>query len=296
MSMSGAAADPSASMGNTLADKIDRMEKMPILEQRQFDEGLVNYMVKNQYTWQKVKFIRKTYCILGVWLLTSFLISIPFIHEEEPTVNWMAGHSWMLWLCAVVLFVQISFYLTVVAFLSTGQHMMLLIYLKLVGGIGGFVWALLYVLCFTVMIDTALAAYGLATISSVFLYTLFAVLGLVVYTFALTNPDFKQMYSYMVPVGTAVFTKIVQAIFCGAATNSLEHGVALLLSVLLGWIIVYDTQLIFGSKTENGRKYPYQATMYGMAAYEMYFDLFVHFYLGALNLFPGQNNDPLSVQ
>jgi len=64
---------------------------------------------------------------------------------------------------------------------------------------------------------------------------------------------------------------------------------------MFGWIVVYDTQLIFGAKVERGRKYPYQTRMYAMAAYEMYFDLFMHFYLGALNLFPA-GEDALSVQ
>jgi len=279
--------DPSSSMGNTLDDKLNRMEKMPIMEQRQFDEGLTNYMVRNQYTWQKIAFIRKTYGILLVWLVISFLISIPFMMNQEGTVNWFGERSWMLWLAAVVLFLQIGFYLTVVAFLATGQSLLLLVYVKIMTAFPtNYVWSLLYVVSFTLVLNSALAAFGFAMISCVFLYTAIAVLGLVLYTYVVKNADFQQLYGYLVPVVTAVSLSFCIHAFGDTQSNAIEHTIGLGLSILFGWIVVYETQLIFGAKSERGRKYPYQAQMYGMAAYEMYFDLFVHFYLGALNLFP----------
>jgi len=196
--------DPSSSMGNTLADKMDRMEAMPLMEQRKFDEGLVNYMVKNQYTWQKVQFIRKTYGMLIVCLFCSYMISIPFMRDPQGTINWFAEHSWILVLAAVTLFLQISFYLTVVAFLATGQNLLLLVYIKLMSAFpANYVWTLLYVVSSTLVVNAALAAFGFAMISCVFLYTMIAVLGLLLYTYAVKNADFKQMYGYIVPVATA---------------------------------------------------------------------------------------------
>lgn len=290
--------DPSASMGNTLADKMDRMEKMPLVEQRKFDEGLANYMVRNQFTWKKVEFIRKTYGILAVWLVISFLISLPFMRDQLGTVTWLSAHSWILWLAAVVLFLQISFYLVVLGFLATGQHMLLLVYLKmLIAFPVNYVWTLLYVVSFTLIVDSALASFNFANIGYAFLYTALAVLGLYFYTYAVRNPDFKQLYGYLVPVATAVLVWIALHVWADVNEHRLEHFIAILLSILFGWVVVFDTQLIFGAKTERGRKYPYQVTMYAMAAYEMYFDLFIHFYLGALNLFPaGEVDDPLTAE
>jgi len=281
--------DPSSSMamGSTLDDKLNRMEKMPIMEQRQFDEGLTNYMVRNQYTWQKIGFIRKTYGILLVWLVISFLISIPFMMHQEGTVNWFGENSWMLWLAAVVLFLQVGFYLTVVAFLASGQSLLLVVYLKIMTAWpSSYVWSLLYVVSFTLVLNAALAAFGFAMISCAFLYTAIAVLGLVLYTYAVKNADFQQLYGYLVPVVTAVSLSFCVHAFGDTQNNAVQHTIGLGLSILFGWIVVYETQLIFGTKNERGRKYPYQVHMHAMAAYEMYFDLFVHFYLGALNLFP----------
>merc|ERR1719326_1891176 len=109
------------------------------------------------------------------------------------------------------------------------------------------------------------------------------------------TPDFKQLYGYLVPVATGVFIWFCLRAFGGGC--SLENFVSILLSIMLGWIVVFDTQLIFGTKPERGRTYPYQVRMYAMAAYEMYFDLFINFYLGALNLFPaGEQDDPLTAE
>jgi len=287
--------DPTGSMGNTTADKMDRLERMPLMQQREFDEGLVNYMVRNQYVWKKVAFIRNTYGILAFWLLVSFLISLPFINNPQGTMSWMEDHSWILILSCVVLFLQIGFYLTVLGFLFTGQNMLLLVYLKMMAIFPvNYVWASLYVASFTLVLDSALAAFNFAGICFVFLYTAVAVLGLIFYTYLMKNADFKQLYGYLVPVCTAFLIALVLHLVADADGNKLGHSVALLLSIMLGWIVVYETQLIFGTKIERGRKYPYQTTMHGMAAYEMYFDLFVNFYLGALNLFPaGEADDPL---
>lgn len=290
--------DFTGSMGNTLDDKLDRLEKMPLVQQRQFDEGLVNYMVRNQYTWQKVAFIRKTYSLLIVWLFISYLISIPFMRNPEGVVNWFGTHSFILYFAALVLFVQMAFYLTVVAFLAKGQNLMLLLYIKLMVAFpANYVWTLAYVVCFSLIVNSALAAFGFAMISCVFLYTTLAVLGLLAYTYAVKNADFKTLYAYWVPVITATLVALCLQLSGDAKSNFLEHFIGLLLSIALGWIVVYDTQLTFGAKVERGRKYPYQDRMHAMAAFEMYFDLFVHFYLGALNLFPaGQMDDPLTVQ
>jgi FtsH-binding integral membrane protein len=287
-------ADPNGSMGRPQADKLYGMEKLPLMQPREFDEGLVNYMVRNQFTWKKVEFIRHTYSILLLWLVISFLISMPFIHNQRGTIDWLSNHSWIFWLAAITLFLQISFYLVVLGFLATGQNLLLVVYLKMMNAFpANFVWTLLYVVSFTLIINSALAAFDCAVMCYTFFYTAIAVLGLYAYTYAVKNPDFKQLYGYMVPVTTAVVILFALRIFADGS-NHLQHFVAVLVSIVMGWIVVFDTQLIFGAKVERGRKYPYQVGMYAMAAYEMYFDLFIHFYLGALNVFPaGEMEDPL---
>lgn len=276
------------------ADQRHSMEKLPLTQPREFDEGLVNYMVRNQYTWKKVEFIRRTYGILLLWLLVSFLISLPFIRNQKGTIDWLSDHSWIFWLAAITLVLQISFYLAVVGFLATGQNLLLVVYLKMMNAFpANFVWTLLYVVSFTLIINSALAAFDCAVMCYTFLYSAIAVLGLYAYTRAVKNPDFKQLYGYMVPITTAVIILFALRIFADG-NDHWQHVVAVLLSIVMGWIVVFDTQLIFGAKVERGRKYPYQVGMHAMAAYEMYFDMFIHFYLGALNVFPvGEMEDPL---
>lgn len=261
------------------------------------DKGLINYMVRNQPLFKKVEFIRKTYGILAMWLLLSFVISTPFMRDQQGTVDWLSHHNWILWLAVVVLCLQMAFYLTICAFLYTGQNMLFRVYRNMLKKFPvNYLWTLLYVASFTLVVDSALSAFGWALVAYAFLYTAIAVLGVLLYTYAIRNPDFKQLYAYLVPIGTAVIIWISLVAFADVHTERLEHGVAMFLSIMFGWIVVFDTQLIFGTKIERGRKYPYIVSMYAMAAYEMYFDLFIHFYLGALNLFPGGETDDPEVK
>jgi len=278
----------------TTADKLEHMEHEPLMQQRQFDEGLLNYMVRNQPLVKKVQFIRKTYGLLLLWLFISILISRPFQRDPQATMMWVSEHSWIMWVACIFLVLQIAFYLTVAAFLLTGQNLLLLVYLKLLRAFPlNFLWTLVYVACFSYVVNAALASFGLSMLTCVFLYTAIAVLGIWFYTYVARQADFKQLYGYLVPVFTAVLIWLFLLIFCDAYDHRFEHTAAILISIMLGWIVVFDTQLIFGTKAERGRKYPYQTSMCTMAAYEMYFDLFVHFYLGSLNLFPaGESDDP----
>lgn len=289
--------DPSGSMHNTTADKLDRLEQMqekaPLMA-KAFEEGLTNYMVKNQYHDQKLLFIRKTYGLLMMWLVFSMLLSIPFLRNQQGTVDWLMSHSWILWLSGTLLFLQTGFYLLVCAFLYTGQHMLLLVYIKMMIRFPfNYIWTLLYVSTFTVILNTALASFGWAPTCWVYIYTALAVLSVFLYTYAVRHADFKHLYAYLVPLFNAIIITMVLALAADVYNDSAAHALAVLVSIVFGWIVIYDTQLIYGSRQERGRKYPYTVEMIQMAAYEMYFDIFVHFYLGALNLFPAVH-DPLS--
>lgn len=281
-------------MNSTQANELDPIASS-LVKQKQIDDMLVNYMVRNQPLFKKVAFIRKTYGLLAFWLLVSFAISIPFFRNQSGTITWLSAHSWILWLAVVVLCLQIGFYLFILACLWSGHSLIYVVYLKILrGNVPTFLWTLLYVGSFTLVLDAALAAYGFAMITYTFLYTAIAVLGVLLYTYTARVADFKQLYGYIVPVSTAVLIWFVLHCFADVYDHRLEHFISIVLSIMLGWIVVFDTQLIFGTKTERGRKYPYRPTMSSMAAYEMYFDLFVHFYLGALGLFPiGEADDPL---
>lgn len=276
-------------MSHSVAEEIAAMERLTQAEQMKFNQGLGNLMIKNESVWQKVDFIRRCYGLLIVFLLLSTLISIPFLRNPNGTMLFLGEHSGIMWLAALSLFVQVGFYLTVLLMLKQNMNVCFRGYLVIMTKPAwAFSWAMVYVSSFTLVIDATLTAWGQSSLCYVYAYTLYGVMGLLLYTYAVKNADFKQMYAYLVPISLALLVWAVDALF--------SHEVklaALSLSVLLGWMVVYETQLIFGTKVERGRKYPYSPQMYIMAAYEMYFDLFIHFYLGALNLFKtGDLDDP----
>jgi len=281
---------PSTAMANeSVAQQIADMENMPIYEQMKFNEGLGNLMIKNEPVYEKVRFIRPCYGLLIVYLLLSTLISIPFIKNPNGAMLYLGEHNWIMWLSVALLFLQIAFYLSAILMLTRGMNVLFRGYVKLMNSTPiNYIWGVVYVSCFTTVINAALTAWALTDLCFIYVYTLLHVMGLLVYTYAVKNADFKQLYAYLVPVAVAFFTWVLQALF-----NDPVRWAALILSVFLGWMVVYETQLIFGTKLERGRKYPYQVGMYIMGANEMYFDLFIHFYLGALGLFKtGDLNDP----
>lgn len=263
----------------------DTTESTPIYDELQLPR---NDKIKDEPVSMKLNFIRPCYGLLIVYLLLSTLISIPFLENPNTTMLVLAENSWIMWLAVVVLTLQVAFYLVVLLTLSRRRDEFFKVYISMMVRTPiNIIWGALYVSCFTTVVDAALTAWGQSDLCYVFVYTLLGVMGLLFYTYAMKNADFTHMYGYLVPIFTAVFLSIVMALF------SLKvHWTALALSVLLGWIVVYETQLIFGTKLERGRKYSYQVGMYVMAANEMYFDLFIHFYLGALGVIkPGEPDD-----
>jgi len=273
----------------SVAQQIADMEKMPIYEQMKFNEGLGNLMIKNEPVYQKVRFIRPCYGLLIVYLMLSTLLSIPFINNANGTMLFLGEHSWILWLCVGLLFLQTGFYLTTLLMLARNMNLLFRGYVVLMNSTPiNYIWGVIYVSCFTIVVDACLTAWALTGLCFIYVHTLLNVMGLLFYTYASRNPDFKQMYAYVVPVAVAFFTTSLQLLL-----REQVRWAALVLSVLLGWMVVYETQLIFGTKIERGRKYPYQNGMYIMAGNEMYFDLFIHFYLGGLSLFKtGDLNEP----
>merc|ERR1719443_1392603 len=188
----------------TVAQQIDAMEKMPFAEQMKFNTGIGGTMIKNEAIFEKVRFIRRCYGLPIAFLLLSTLISVPFINHSNETMLTIGNHHWMLILAVVAIFLQMSFHLTVLVMLKKDMNVLFRGYLVIMNKPAtGCIWAAVYVSSFTFIVDAALTAWGQQNLCHVYVYTLVSVMGLMVYTHAIKNPDFKEMYAYCVPVYAA---------------------------------------------------------------------------------------------
>merc|ERR1712216_525661 len=111
-------------------------------------------------------------------------------------------------------------------------------------------------------------------------------LGLTVYA-AYTKTDFTGlgMYIFAFVLGLCLLGLI--SIFVRSAF--LYRAIAVGGAVLCSFVIIYDTQLIFGSASfefgrSNARKIEFTIDMYAFASYQLYLD-FINLFLYLLELF-----------
>merc|ERR1719408_113629 len=114
--------------------------------------------------------------------------------------------------------------------------------------------------------------------SVVFVFCLCAVIILALTVYAVyTKSDFTGMGAYILVAIMGLMCIAFMGMFIpyGSVGQRIIGGIG---ATIMGWIIVYDTQLIFGSASGGARKYEYTIDMYAFAAFELYLD-FVNFFI-----------------
>lgn len=142
-------------------------------------------------------------------------------------------------------------------------------------------WNYLYLMTYATFMGGVLGMiclqYKAASVCLVFATCAIVIIALTFYAIY-TKSDFTGMGGYILVllVGLMLTGIITLFIPIGPVVNRIIGGVG---SIVFGFIIVYDTQLIFGSQCSSGaRKYEYTIDMYAFAAFELYLD-FVNFFL-----------------
>jgi len=242
----------------------------------------------------KQRFVKQAYGVVLLSLLVAFLISIPFMENPEGAIDFLSIHYGIMVIAVLILVLQLLFYVSVLGALRIwGEKMILDSYVNLLRKPPAcLAYSLVFSLCTGLVVAAVLACFHWADVCIWYVYTGVNVLGLYFFMFAFQRKaDFQTMYGYQVPVVGAVlcglFTCIKSYVNGGAFFNlTLTQLIALAMSVGFGWILVFDTQIIFGARNEKGRKFPYISEQWCFAGYEMYFDLY-HFYFQSLKLIPG---------
>jgi len=241
----------------------------------------------------RLGFVKKVYGILTSMLVVSFTIASPFVFNEDETMEYMRKNTWIIGVTTMFLLIHQIVNIAICFESCCGGGPCMRTYLKMFVKVPwNYIFCMTYAICFGVVLGFISSQYTAQSVCLVFILTAVIMMSLTVYAVT-TNADFtgSGMYIFAAMVGF-VLLGILAMFFPG--NNTLHKAIAALGAILMSFVIIYDTQLIFGTASlEMGRsaarKIEFTVDMYCFAAYQLYLD-FVNLFLYLLELFGDRRN------
>lgn len=247
-----------------------KLQEMRPLQEAEFDLG--DWRVRAQPLEDRVLFTQKMYGVLIGMLLVGWLISCYWIFDPTGAQHFMAGPSAAFWLCLVVLVCQLAFHIAVLIDLYFGDVVILRAYVWVFDKqYANYIYILLFSICAAVCANAVLMNLDASVVCHSYLLTALLVLALLVYISVGENSDFSTYYAYGIVLGTGVILGIFFFWFCKQGLTYWRF-LAVIFSIIFGWIIVYDTQQLYGTNGFKGAKYQFTTNLFGYAAYDAYLD------------------------
>eukprot|EP00927_Polykrikos_kofoidii_P063750 TRINITY_DN5861_c0_g1_i2.p1 TRINITY_DN5861_c0_g1~~TRINITY_DN5861_c0_g1_i2.p1 ORF type:complete len:332 (-),score=59.50 TRINITY_DN5861_c0_g1_i2:399-1394(-) len=233
----------------------------------------------------RLEFIKKVYSLVLLMVLVTFAICQPFIFAETQTLRWFAEHMWVL---AIVLFtfaLQYLFSVCMMCQMCCGGTSLMEAYLKMFKTAPwNFIYLFIYSVVFGVLVGFVCASYTVSSVLLAFGVSALLIIAITIYAIR-TKADFTGSGPYIL----VMFVGLVSMMLIGSLLPFLgtffQRIVACIGAIFFGFIIVYDTQLIFGSAglPHEPRQWEYTVDMYAFAAWNLYLD-FINFFLHVLML------------
>lgn len=249
------------------------MEELTALKEAAMDLG--DQRVRMMTLVEKRRFILKTYGLLIIMLVFSFAFTTPWIFNSQNMQYYTEDHPLLFNIIAIVLCLMTLAHLFVLLSLFCKSTLFLGGYISIFQSKAGFVYNLVYVACFGVVLAMCVTSFGFPSFSLVLLQTACVVMALYVFANG-PNADFTTFYPYGLVFGVGVLVAFLLFLFVTTG-RGVSRIAASIFSIIFGWIVVYDTQLTYGTKPNIGRKYQFQTNQYVYAAFEMYMDFFYLF-------------------
>lgn len=229
-------------------------------------------------------FVVKVYGLVFTMLLISFGLASPFVFQQEAAEEFLKEQPWVVYACLAFLLVQHAFHMCMMMEMCCGGGHCIKAYVRMFVTVPfNFIYLFTYATFMGAVLGIICLSYEASSVCLVFGISAALILALTAYA-VYTKSDFTGMGAYvLVALVGLMFTGIIGCFVpIGSVFHRVVGGIG---SVIFGWIIVYDTQLIFGSATptSSSRKYEYTIDMYAFAAFELYLD-FVNFFLYMLRM------------
>mmetsp|Transcript_153553 Transcript_153553/g.271010 ORF Transcript_153553/g.271010 Transcript_153553/m.271010 type:complete len:303 (+) Transcript_153553:66-974(+) len=235
----------------------------------------------------RLGFVIKVYALVCVMLLITFGLASPFVFATEKTLEWMSANRWLLTTVVVVLLLQYVFNLVMMLQMFCGESSLFQCYMKMFKTVPwNFVYLFVFAACFGAVVGFPCANYTVESVLLVFGISIVLVLALTAYAVK-TKADFTGMGPYVL-VGLVGLILVGCVGFFFPVGSLVPRLIGAAGAMFFGFIIVYDTQLIFGSASfqfgggKRGKEYTID--MYAFAAFNLYLD-FINFFQYLLQAF-----------
>jgi len=238
----------------------------------------------------RLAFVKKVYGILFSMFLVTFGICVPFVFFTARTLAFLEAHQWIVAVVGVILAIQYMFNMCMMCGALCGSFGMMKGYMRMMKTVP---WNYLYLFvfsgCFGVVVGLICAQYTAQSVLLVFALSAVLIVALTVYA-VMTKADFTGYGAYiMVMILGLLMLLLVAGFFPGSKILHKVIGAAG--AMLFGFLIVYDTQQIFGSGSSafggGSRELEYSIDMYAFAAWNLYLD-FINFFIYLLQLLGGR--------
>jgi FtsH-binding integral membrane protein len=244
----------------------------------------------------RLDFIKKVYGLVAYMLAITFVIASPFIFDTDNTMAYLGQHPWIPAFAGIVFIGLYLMNMAVMFAMCFNCGGVLEKYFGMFKTVPhNFVFLSVVASAFGIMVGYIAAQYTAVSVCYAFLASVVIIAALTAYAIHMKG-DVTGMGMYII-VGLVglMLTSLMMSLFGGADAheNKLFAGVA---ATFFGFIIVYDTQLIFGaagasafSGQQQQREFEYTLDMYAFAAYNLYLD-YINFLLYMLRLM-GERRD-----
>jgi len=235
----------------------------------------------------RMNFVKKVYGILIAMLLISFGIVYPFVFNTRPTEEVMKRHPEILGICIVLLLAQQIVNIAMMLETCCGGGPCFRTYMKMFVTVPyNYIFLFTYAVCFGVLLGFVCVQYTASSVGLVFALTAAVMIALTVFA-VFTKHDFTGFGMYICAMFTGLFLLSILGFFIPG--DFFHTAIAVAGAVLFSFVIIYDTQLIFGTASLDlgnsaARKIEFTVDMYAFAAYQLYLD-FVNMFLYLLRWF-----------
>jgi len=228
-------------------------------------------------------FVVKVYSLVVTMLVISFGLASPFVFYAEDSSKWLDKNIWVFFATTGFFLVQYLLHTAMMMQLCCGGDSCFRCYIKMfVTAPFNYIYMFVYSVFTGALIGMVSLTYQAESVCLVFIVCAVIVIALTIYA-VYTNCDFtgSGAYIFVALIGLVLLGVISFFVPIGSTFHRVLGGLG---AIIFGWIIVYDTQLIFGtaSASEN-RKYEYTIDMYAFASFELYLD-FINFFFYMLRL------------
>jgi len=246
----------------------------------------------------RLDFIKKVYGLVFYMLTITFVIASPFIFDTYNTMKYLQYHQWIPMFAGIVFMGLYVMNMMVMFAYCCDCRAVQQTYLKIFTTVPiNLIFLTVVASAFGIMVGFISVQYTAVSVCYAFLLSAVIIAALTVYAVTMKG-DVTGMGMYIMVACVGVMLIMMLQMFgvTGPADSPMNKLIAGGMAMFFGFLIVYDTQLIFGadgasyySGQDQARQFEYTLDMYAFAAYQLYID-YINFLIQMIKLL-GERRD-----